>query len=248
MKIYIPHHRCCHCSHVARCHHLHVAISHTLPTSNSCHLHAAVGHTSPSLARITISCMVPTSDSCHPHVAVDHASPSLARHHWPHGAPKQCPSPTHHHCLRITIRVAVGCTVPPSDAHHPRVAVDRMSPSLARHHRPHGAPEQCPSPARHHCLRVTVCVAVGCTVPMSNACHPYVAVACTSPFASPSAAQCPRATPVTHMLLSPWMCRHCTQLEDAQSTILKYEVIFMVFEKGNKCRMFLYIPSAVLVS
>jgi len=44
------------------------------------------------------------------------------------------------------------------------------------------------------------------------------------------------------------MCRHCTQLEDAQSTIPKYDVIFMVFEEGNKHRMFLYVLSAVLVS
>jgi len=44
------------------------------------------------------------------------------------------------------------------------------------------------------------------------------------------------------------MCRRCTQLEDAQSTIPKYDVIFMVFEEGNKHHMFLYVPSAVLVS
>jgi len=44
------------------------------------------------------------------------------------------------------------------------------------------------------------------------------------------------------------MCCCNTQLEDAQSTIPKYDVIFMVFEEGNKCRMFLYVPSAVLVS
>jgi len=44
------------------------------------------------------------------------------------------------------------------------------------------------------------------------------------------------------------MCHRRTQLEDAQSTIPKYDVIFMVFEKGNKHCMFLYVPSTVLVS
>jgi len=54
--------------------------------------------------------------------------------------------------------------------------------------------------------------------------------------------------PVTCTSPSLWMCRRHTQLEDAQSTIPKYDVIFMVFEEGNKRRMFLYVPSAVLVS
>jgi len=198
--------------------------------------------------RVAVGCMVPPSDACHPRVAVDCMSPSLACHRQPHGAPEQCPSPAHRHCLRVTVRVAVGCMVPPSDAHHPRIAVDRASPSLARHRRPHGAPEQCPSPAHRHCLRVTVCVAVSRMVPTSNACHPHVAVAYASPFASLSAARCPQATPVTRTSPSLWMCRRHTQLEDAQSTIPKYDVIFMVFEEGNKRRMFLYVPSTVLVS
>ena len=137
--------------------------------------------------RVAISCMVPLSDARHLRVAIDCVSPSLACHCRPHGAPKQCLSPAHRHCLRVTVRVAVGCMVPPSDACHPRIAVDRTSPSLARHHRPHGVPEQCPSPAHRHCLRVTVRVAVSRTVPTSNACHPHVAIACASPFASPSA-------------------------------------------------------------
>jgi len=202
----------------------------------------------PLLARVAISHVVPTSDSCHPHVAIDHASPSLTRYYQPHGAPKQCPSPAHRHCLHVTICIAIGCMVPPSNACHPRVAVDCTSPSLIHYHWPHGVPEQCLSPAHRHCLCVTVRVAVGRTVPMSNACHLHVAVACVSPFASPSAAQCPRATPVTRTSPLPWMCYCCTQLEDAQSTILKYDVIFMVFEEGNKHRMFLYVLSAVLVS
>jgi len=50
------------------------------------------------------------------------------------------------------------------------------------------------------------------------------------------------------MLLLLWMCHCHTQLEDAQSTIPKYDVIFMVFEEGNKCCMFLYVLSEVLVS
>jgi len=203
---------------------------------------------SPSLACIAISCMVPTSDSCHPRIAIDCVSPSLACHHQPHGAPEQCLSPAHRRCLCVTIRVAVGHTVPLSDACHPHVAVDCASPSLARHCWLHGAPEQCPSPACRCCLRVTVCVAISRTVPTSNACHLHVAVACTSPFMSLLAAWCPRATPVTRTLPLLWMCRCRTQLEDAQSTIPKYDVIFMVFEEGNKRRMFLYVPSAVLVS
>jgi len=188
-----------HCLHIAivctsplfACRHcLHVAVSHTLPTSNGCHLHAAIGHMSPSLAHVAISRVVPMSDSCHPRVAVNCASPSLARHHRPHGAPEQCPSPAHRCCLHVTVCVAIGHMVPLSNAHYPHIAVDRASPLLAHHHWPHGAPKQCPSPARRRCLRVTVRVAVGHMVPTSNACHPHVAVACASPFASPSAAQC----------------------------------------------------------
>jgi len=97
---------------------------------------------------------------------------------------------------------------------------------------------------RHHRLHITV----GHMVHLSNAHHPHVAIACTSLFASLSAAQCPQATPVTRTLPLLWVCRCHTQLEDAQSTIPKYDVIFMVFEEGNKCRMFLYVPSTVLVS
>jgi len=178
-----------------------IAISRVVPTSDSCHPHVAVDHTSPLLAHhcrlhgapkqcpspahrcclrvtvhVAISHTVPLSNARHLRVAINHVSPSLACHCWPHGAPKQCPSPTHRRCLRVTVHVAVGRMVPPSDAHHPHVAVDCTSPSLARHCWPHGAPEQCLSPARHRCLRVTVCVTVGRTVPTSNACHPHVAL------------------------------------------------------------------------
>jgi len=250
-----------------------IAISRMVPTSDSCHLRIAVDHTSPSLAchhrphgapeqcpspthrrclhitvRITVGHTVPPSDACYPRVPVDRMSPLLACHCWPHGAPEQCLSPTHCHCLRVTIHVTIGRMVPLSNAHHPCVAVDHVSPLLAHHCWLHGAPEQCPSPTHCRCLHITVRVAIGCTVPTSNACHPHVAIACASPFASPSATWCPQAMPVTRMLLSPWMCCHHTQLEDAQSTIPKYDVIFMVFEEGNKCRMFLYVLSAVLVS
>ena len=191
MKIYIPHHHCCCCSHVACRHRLHVAVSHTLPTSNGCHLHAAIGHMSPSLAHVAISCVVPMSDSCHLCVAVDCVSPSLARHRRPHGAPEQCPSPAHRCCLHVTVRIAIGHMVPLSDARYPHIAVDHASPLLAHYHQPHGVPEQCPSPARRRCLRVTIHIAVGHMVPTSNACHLHVAIACASLFASLSAARCP---------------------------------------------------------
>jgi len=99
-------------------------------------------------------------------------------------------------------RVAIRRAVPTSDARHLRITVSRMVPSSSAHH-----------------LRVTV----GCMVPLSSAHHPHVAVACASPFALPSAAWCPQATPVTCMSPLPWMCRHRTQLEDAQSRMSKYE-------------------------
>jgi len=186
---------------------LHVAVSYTLPTSNGCHLHAAVGHTSPSLACIAISRVVPTSDSCHPHVAVDRVSPSLAHHHQPHGAPEQCPSPAHRRCLHVTVHVAVGCTVPPSDARHPCVAVDHVSPSLARHCWLHGAPKQCLSPAHCRCLCVTVCITIGHMVPLSDACHPHVAV----DHVSPSLAHHRRPHGVPKQCLSPAR-RHCLRI------------------------------------
>jgi len=202
----------------------------------------------PSATRHHRSHTLPSAMWCPRAIPVTRVSPSTARHHRSH--------------------ITVGRMVPPSSARHPHIAIacaspftspsatwcprampiTRMSPSLTRHCQLHGAPEQCLSPACHRCLRVTVRVTIGRTVPMSNACHPHVAVACASPFASLSAAQCPRATPVTCTSPSPWMCCCCTQLEDAQSTIPKYDVIFMVFEEGNKRRMFLYVPSTVLVS
>jgi len=192
--------------HVARRHHLHVTVSHTLPTSNGCHLHAAVSHTSPLLVRVASSRVVPTSDSCHLCVAVDCASPSLTRHHQPHGAPKQCLSPAHRRCLRVTVRVAVGRTVPLSDARQPCVTIacmspsaawcaqampiTRMSPLPARHRsyrrRPHGAHEQRLSPACRRCLRITVHIAVSRMVPTSNACHLHIAIAVDVPLPYPT--------------------------------------------------------------
>jgi len=201
---------------------------------------------------ITIARMSPSAAWCPRAVPVTCTSPLPARHRsrrrWPHGAPERCPSPAR--CRRPCVTIA---RTSPSAAWCPQaVPVTRTSPLPARHcsrrRWPHGAPKQCLSPAHRCCLRVTVRVTVGRTVPTSNACHPHVAVACTSLFMSPSAARCPRATPVTHTSPSPWMCHRRTQLEDAQSTILKYDVIFMVFEEGNKRCMFLYVPSTVLVS
>jgi len=136
---------------------------------------------SPSLARIAISRVVPMSDSCHPRITVNRVSPLLGCHHQLHGAPEQCPSPTHRHCLHITVRVAIGHMVPLSDARHPRVTVDHVSPSLARHHQLHGAPKQCPSPTHHRCLCITVCVTISCMVPLSDAHHPHIAINHASP-------------------------------------------------------------------
>jgi len=63
--------------------------------------------------------------------------------------------------------------------------VTRTLPLPARHclyhRRLYGAHEQRLSPTHRHCLRVTVRVAVGRTVPMSNACHPHVTVAVDVP-------------------------------------------------------------------
>ena len=159
---------------------------------------------------------MPTSDAHHPCVTVicaslsaawcprvmpiTHASPSFARHRQPHGAHERCPSPAR----RRHSRVAVGRMVPKSDAHHPHVAVICASPSATRclrampvthpsplpacRHRPHSAHKRCPSPAHRRCLHV----AVGRTVPTSDARHLHVTIACVSPL--------------------PWMCRHCNQL------------------------------------
>ena len=160
---------------------LHIAIIHTSPSATHCLQAMAVTCMLPSATRHHRSHRSPSAAWCPQAIPVTHMSPSLARHRRPHGAPEQCPSPAYCRCLRVTVRVAVGRMVPPSDAYHPRIAVDRVSPSLARHHQPHGAPEQCPSPTHRRCLRVTVHIAVGCMVPLSDARHPHIAVNHASP-------------------------------------------------------------------
>ena len=116
---------------------------------------------------------------------------------------------THHCHLRITI----GCMVPTSDTHYPPIAIICTSPLAARcpqampithvllsfvcHYQLHGAHKWCPSPAYHY----HSCIAVSCTVPMSDAHHLYVTIICTSLLA----AWCPRAMPITCTLPS-FMC------------------------------------------
>jgi len=167
----------------AHCHRLHVAVSHTLPTSNGCHLHAAISHMSPLLVHVAISRVVPMSDSCHLRVTVDCVSPLLAH-------------------------VAISRVVPMSDSCHLRVTVDCVSPSLACHRQPHGAPEQCPSPAHCCCLHVTVRIAIGHMVPLSDARYPHIAVN----HASPSLAHHRRPHGVPEQCLSPARrrCLHIT--------------------------------------
>jgi len=251
----------------ATCHHR----SRVSPSATWCPRAIPVTHTSPSTAchhrsHVTVGRMVPPSSACHPHIAVACASPFMS----PSAA--RCPQVipiTHmspltmcHHRSHVTI----SRMVPPSSACHPHIAIACASPfaSPLAAWCPRAMPVTCASPSTmcHHRSHVTI----GRMVRPSNARHPHVTVACTSPFTLPSAAQCPRATPVTRTLPLPvhhrsrrrWLhgahkqhlspARRCTQLEDAQSTIPKYDVIFMVFEEGNKHCMFLYVPSAVLVS
>jgi len=115
---------------------------------------------------------------CHqPHITI-----TRTHCHQLHGVPEQCPSPAHHHCLHVTIRIAVGCTVPSSDACHPHIAVNCMLPSLARHCWPHGAPEQCLLPAHRCCLCITIRITVDCMVPLSDAHHLRIAINCVSPL------------------------------------------------------------------
>ena len=189
---------------------------------------------------MAVTCMLPLA-TCHHCLR---ASPSAA---WcPRAIPvtHTSPSTAHHHRLHVTI----GRMVPPSSAHHPHITIACASPfaSPSATWCPQAMPvtHTSPSTTCHHCLHITV----GRMVPPSSAHHLHITVACASPFVSLSAAWCPQATPVTCTSLSPWMCCRHTQLEDAQSTIPKYDVIFMVFEEGNKCCMFLYVPSTVLVS
>jgi len=107
-------------------------------------------------------------------------------------------SPSATHCPQA---MAVTCTLPLATCHHRSHA----SPSAAWCPRAIPVTRASPSTARHHCSHVTV----GCMVRPSNARHPHIAVACTSPFASLSAARCPRATPVTRT--SPLPACHCSR-------------------------------------
>jgi len=147
---------------------------------------------------MAVTCTLPSA-TCHHR---SHASPSAA---WcPQAIPvtRTLPSTAHHHRLHVT----VGRMVPPSSAHHPHIAVACMSPfaSLSAAWCPQAMPITCTSPLTvcHHCLHVTI----GRMVPPSSAHHPHIAVACTSLFASPLAAWCPQAMPVTHT--SPSTTRH----------------------------------------
>jgi len=109
---------------------------------------------------------------------------------------------TCHHRLHITI----SRMVPPSSACHLHIAIACASPfaSLLAAWCPQAMPitHTSPSTAHHHHSHVTV----GRMVRPSNACHLHIAVACASPFASPLAAWCPQAMPVTRT--SPLPARH----------------------------------------
>jgi len=124
----------------------------------------------------------------------------------------------------------------PSATHCPQaMAVTCMLPSATCYHHSHALPTAtwcpqvipitCVSPltVRHHRLHVTI----SCMVPPSSAHHLHIAVACGSPFALPSATQCPQAMPITHTSPSTachrWphsvpkqcpspACRHCLRI------------------------------------
>jgi len=130
---------------------------------------------------------------------------SATRHHRSRASPSAawCPraipvtraslSTVRHHRLHITI----GRMVPLSSACHPHIAVACASPFVSPLATwcPRAMPVTHTSPltACHHRLHVTV----SRMVRPSNARHLHVAIACASPFASPSATWCPQATPVT---------------------------------------------------
>ena len=88
------------------------------------------------------------------------------------------------------LHIAVICASPLATWCPRAIPVTHPSPSFVRRHRPQGAHERCPSPACHRHSRV----AVSCMVPTGDAHHPHVTVI----RASPSAARCPQAMPITH--------------------------------------------------
>ena len=159
--------------------------------------------------------------------------------------------------VRARSCVAVSHTLPTSDDCHLHAAISHMTPLLACVAIRHAVPT---SNARHpH-------VTIGCMVPSSSAHHPHIAIACVSPFASPSATWCPRVMPITHA--SPLPARHCLRHRRPHGAhkqcpsparchrhgcaaavpnlkMLRVECRNM---KGNNRRMFLYVPSEVLVS
>jgi len=107
---------------------------------------------------ITIACMSLLAAWCPQAVPITHTSPLPAHHRLhrrrPHGAPKQCPSPTHHHRPHVTI----ACTSLLAAWCPQAVPITCTSLLPARHHlcrcRLHGAHKQRLSPAhrcRHGC-------------------------------------------------------------------------------------------------
>ena len=156
------------------------------PSATHCPQAMAVTCMLPLATRYHRSRASPSATWCPRVIPVTRASPSTARHHRSH--------------------VTVGYMVPPSSAHHPHIAIACASPfmSLSAARCPRAMPVTCTSPSTtcHHRLHITV----GHMVPLSSAHHLHIAIACASPFASPLAAWCPQAMPVTRV--SPSTARH----------------------------------------